>query len=198
MFNDDEDTTLITVPGWGDSGPGHWQSLWERGYPLSRRVVQDDWLYPERTLWVARLAETVADTPGRIVLAAHSLGCHTVVAWAAGLSLRAAARIRGALLVAPPALPIAEAAVRAAGELPEGAPLPAFAGFETAATTPLPFAATLVASRNDPFCPWAEAEGLARLWRAELEDAGEAGHISTAWGYGSWPAGQRLVQRYIL
>jgi predicted alpha/beta hydrolase family esterase len=34
----DEDVYLLMVPGWLNSGPGHWQSLWEHNYPLSLRV----------------------------------------------------------------------------------------------------------------------------------------------------------------
>ena len=36
---DDDDVTLLTVPGWGDSGHAHWQSRWELGYPLARRAA---------------------------------------------------------------------------------------------------------------------------------------------------------------
>ena len=32
--------TILIVPGWRDSGPGHWQSLWADALPGAVRVVQ--------------------------------------------------------------------------------------------------------------------------------------------------------------
>jgi predicted alpha/beta hydrolase family esterase len=46
--------------------------------------------------------QLVRDTPGRIVLAAHSLGCHTTVAWLRTVDFVTQRRIKGVLLVAPP------------------------------------------------------------------------------------------------
>lgn len=40
---------VLIIPGWGDSGPTHWQTLWERANPAFRRVVQRDWEYPVRS-----------------------------------------------------------------------------------------------------------------------------------------------------
>ncbi len=66
--------------------------------------MQDDWLWPRRGDWMARLDEVLladarlAQTPA--LLAAHSLGCLLVAAWAA--HSRHTARVAGALLVAPP------------------------------------------------------------------------------------------------
>jgi hypothetical protein len=90
-------TSIIIVPGWRDSGPGHWQTLWAERLPQARRVVQDDWHTPTRSAWVARLEETVFEQPGAVVIVAHSLGCITT----AHMKPEAAARVRGALLVAP-------------------------------------------------------------------------------------------------
>ncbi|MFC3531687.1 alpha/beta hydrolase [Vogesella facilis] len=195
---DDDDVFLVTVPGWGDSGPQHWQSHWERLYPLSRRVEQDDWLYPTRSEWVARLAATVDDCAGKVVLAAHSLGCHTVVAWLAQASLPQQSKVQGVLLVAPPALPITPARALASGELPAGAAVPDFAGFEAPLALRLPLPARLVASRDDLFCSWAEAEALAQGWGVPLLDAGNAGHMGSHSGLGDWQAGQRLLQQLML
>ena len=70
---DEDDITLITVPGWGNSGAEHWQTAWERSYPLARRVEQGDWLYPECEAWVDGIRRTLEQVPGRWMLAAHSL-----------------------------------------------------------------------------------------------------------------------------
>ena len=109
---DEDDITLITVPGWGNSGAEHWQTAWERSYPLARRVEQGDWLYPECEAWVDGIRRTLEQVPGRWMLAAHSLGCHAAAAWLRTLSLREQKRLQGLLLVAPPALPISEARAR--------------------------------------------------------------------------------------
>jgi predicted alpha/beta hydrolase family esterase len=58
----------------------------------------------------------------------------------------------------------------------------------------LPFRAILVASRNDPYTTFPQFERYADDWGAELFDAGEAGHLETASGYGPWPDGERLVE----
>ncbi len=88
---------IIIVPGWRNSGPDHWQSLWAQQLPHAERVEQDDWLVPHRDPWVAALEQLVLSRPEPVVLAAHSLGCIT----AAHLGPEASARVRGALLVAP-------------------------------------------------------------------------------------------------
>ncbi|MFX5960929.1 alpha/beta hydrolase, partial [Acinetobacter baumannii] len=85
---------IIIVPGWRNSGPDHWQSLWAQQLPHAERVEQDDWLVPHRDPWVAALEQLVLSRPEPVVLAAHSLGCIT----AAHLGPEASARVRGALL----------------------------------------------------------------------------------------------------
>ncbi len=195
---DDDDVILLTVPGWGDSGDKHWQSLWELTYPLARRVRQEDWLYPDKAVWVAALRRAIEETDAAIVIAAHSLGCHTAVACLRQLDLPSQRRIKGVLLVAPPALPITPTTALSAGELPPGAPAPAFTGFETTEAGKLPVPAVMVASRNDHFCPFAEAERMAALWGVKLVDAGEADHMGSHAGLGSWPKGQQLLQRFML
>lgn len=195
---DDDDVFLITVPGWGNSGEQHWQSYWEVMYPLALRVEQDDWLYPDRDAWVQRLAATVAACDGKVVIAAHSLGCHTAVEWLGQASLREQKKIKGLLLVAPPALPISPERARASGELPVDAPLPAFSGFAALRDIRLPVPVRMVASRNDLFCDWPQAESMAQSWGVTLLDAGAAGHMGSSSGLGDWKAGQRLIQQLIL
>ena len=89
--------TLVIVPGWRDSGPGHWQSLWSDAVSGAVRVQQDNWVSPSRSAWVERLAQTIAAQDAPVVLAAHSLGCIAVT----HLPEEATERIQAALLVAP-------------------------------------------------------------------------------------------------
>lgn len=195
---DDDDIFLITVPGWGNSGPKHWQSYWERLYPLARRVEQDDWLYPSRDAWVQCLADTVDGCSGKVVLAAHSLGCHTAVEWLGQASLLQQRKVKGLLLVAPPALPITETRARASGELPDDAPLPAFDGFAAPRAIRIPVPTRMVASRDDLFCDYATSEAMAAQWGVSLLDAGNAGHMGSHSGLGDWKAGQKLIQQLML
>ena len=167
-------TSIIIVPGWRDSGPGHWQTLWAERLPQARRVVQDDWHTPTRSAWVARLEETVLEQPGPVVIVAHSLGCITT----AHMNPEAAARVRGALLVAP-----ADPERRAV--LSDFAPVPYAA---------LPYRSILVASSNDPYCPIRLAGAYARAWGSEFVRMQNAGHINVDSGHGEWPLGRALLQ----
>jgi predicted alpha/beta hydrolase family esterase len=54
-----------------------------------------------------------------------------------------------------------------------------------------------VGSRNDPWTSLTKAKDLADAWGAEFVDAGDAGHINTAAGYGPWEAGEALLKRLI-
>ena len=91
---------VLILPGWQNSGPGHWQSRWELAHGY-RRVEQHDWLRPLRGDWIARLEEVLldGDADAPVVLVAHSLGCLLVAAWAA--HSKNTRRVKATLLVAP-------------------------------------------------------------------------------------------------
>jgi len=90
-------STVLIVPGWRDSGPGHWQTLWAEQLPGAVRVHQDDWITPTRTASVASITRHILEIGGPVVIAAHSLGCIAT----SHLPPEAVERIVGALLVAP-------------------------------------------------------------------------------------------------
>lgn len=165
---------IVIVPGWRNSGPAHWQSLWARQLPGAERVEQDDWLVPHRGAWVGALEELVLADSRPVVLVAHSLGCIAAV----HMGEQAASRVRGALLVAP-----ADPERRA--QLSDFAPVP---------YAPLPYRSVLVASSNDPFCPIRRAGAYARAWGSELVRLQNAGHINVESGFGAWPLGLALLQ----
>ena len=167
---------VLIVPGWGDSGDEHWQTLWEKATPGFQRVAQRDWLYPICSEWVETLAAAIRAAGGPVVLAAHSLGCLAI----AHCARDAALPIRGALLVAPPDV-----------ERPDFPPV--LEGFAPIPRERLPFASIVVASRNDPFSEFERARALAEAWGSRLVDAGELGHINADAGLGPWPAGERLL-----
>ena len=61
----------------------------------------------------------------------------------------------------------------------------------------LPFAATLVASSNDPFCALERAGGYASDWGASLVLAGARGHLNGESGLGDWPEGRAMLEALI-
>ena len=170
-------SNILLLPGWQNSGPGHWQTEWEvcHGY---HRVEQHDWMHPLRGDWSARLEETVADAGGPVVLAAHSLGCILTAWWAA--HTRHAYKVRGALLVAPGDVE----RIDLAEMIPGWAPI---------ARQPLPFPAVLVGSSNDPYCSLERAQSLAQAWGARFIDYGECGHINAESDLGDWTEGHALL-----
>jgi len=170
-------TRIIIVPGWRDSGPGHWQSLWAQRYAHAVRVRQDNWLMPARTPWVETLSRTILAQPGPVVVVAHSLGCITTT----HLPPEVEARISGALLVAP-----ADPERRAV-----------LADFAPAPSRKLPYRSILVASSNDPFCPIRLAGAYARNWGSEFVRVPDAGHINVESGHGEWPLGVALLQSLV-
>ena len=171
-------STILILPGLFNSGDGHWQTVWEDMLPNAHRVQQRDWFNPDRNEWVAKLDAALAAVEGPVVLAAHSLGCATTAWWAAlHANTPHAAKIKGALLVAPPDV--------------ERADFPEFArGFAPMPQKPLPFKTIVVASSNDPWCDLSKAKAWADAWRAEFHDIGPRGHINSESGLGDWPQGR--------
>lgn len=168
---------VLVLPGWQSSGPDHWQSRWEALHGFER-VEQHDWMRPLRGDWTARLEETIVDAPGPVVLVAHSLGCILTAWWAAHSAN--VHRVKGALLVAPGDVEHPDVA----GYLPGWAPI---------ARQALPFPSVLVGSRNDPYCSFERAQGMAQAWGARFIDCGERGHINAESGLQDWPEGQALL-----
>ena len=164
---------VLVLPGWLDSGPGHWQSLWEAQHGFTR-VQQADWLWPRRGDWMARLEEVILDDERPALLAAHSLGCHLVAAWAA--HSRHTARVKGALLVAPPDLE--------REDMP-----PNVATWRPVQRARLPFSATLIHGSDDPYGAADRARALAADWGAQAVDIGPRCHINAESGLGAWPDG---------
>src|SRR5215218_7210407 len=134
---------VVILPGLGNSGPQHWQTLWQSRLPGALRVEQADWEQPELESWVAALDAAVAACAAPPVIVAHSLGCTTVVHWAA----RHTRPMKAALLVAPPDLAVPDL-------------LPALRPFAPVPARPLPFASTLVASSDDPYATLAASQEM--------------------------------------
>jgi predicted alpha/beta hydrolase family esterase len=177
---------VLMVPGFTGSGPGHWQSFWEREEPAYRRVEQRDWDHPEPDEWVEALDRAVraAAGPGagaggaQVVLVGHSLGCTTIAKWAGA---REAGPVVAAMLVAP-------------SDVEAGTAPPEVRCFAPIPLRPLPFPSLVVTSTDDPLVTFPRAGTFARSWGARLVSIGSAGHIHTAAGYGPWPEGHEMLR----
>ena len=172
---------VLILPGWQNSGPDHWQSRWEALYGY-QRVDQHDWMSPKRGDWIARLEDVILGLDGPVVLVAHSLGCILTAAWAQ--VSRSTHRVQGALLVAP-------------GDPERDELRPVLPSWAPIVRQRLPFASTLVASRNDPYCSFDKAQALAQGWGSRLIDMGDAGHINAESGLGDWPQGHAWLEQWI-
>lgn len=171
----------LLLPGWQDSDPAHWQSRWEVLHG-DQRVVQDDWLWPRRGDWMARLEEVLLADARPAVLVAHSLGCHLVAAWAA--HSRQTQRVLAALLVAPP-------------DTEADAMPPQLHNWRPMVRQALPFPALVLASSDDPYCSLARAEALAADWGAACISLGPRGHLNGESGLGDWPEARDWLAKFV-
>lgn len=173
---------VLILPGYGGSGPDHWQTRWEKAHPNFRRVEERDWDRPDCAEWVAALQTAVHASGPETVLVAHSLACLQVAHWV--VRTRLSVSVRAALLVAPPD--------------PDAPVYPAAA--ESFAPVPrlrFPFPSLVVGSGNDPYAAPAFTRGCADDWGARYVSVGDAGHINAASGLGDWEAGLRLLGELI-
>jgi predicted alpha/beta hydrolase family esterase len=168
---------VLLLPGWYNSGAAHWQSHWETRYG-DQRVQQADWDAPVKTDWIATLENAVADASGPVLLAAHSLGCVLVAAWAAQRGLTH--KVRGALLVAP-------------GDVEQADIAAGLPGWGAVPMQALPFAAHLIISSNDPYCSLARAQAMGMAWGVRVTLLGAVGHINSDSGLGDWPQGRQWL-----
>jgi predicted alpha/beta hydrolase family esterase len=168
---------VLIVPGFGNSGPAHWQTHWQQTDSAFERVMQRDWHHPVCADWVAALESAVSTAGPNVVIVAHSLGCLLVAHWAASTALT----VHGALLVAVPD--------------PSSPAFPQDAhGFSPVPSTPLRFPSIVVASTNDEYASIEYARRCASQWRSRFVSLGAAGHINAESGLGKWPQGRALLR----
>jgi predicted alpha/beta hydrolase family esterase len=172
---------VLLLPGWLDSGPTHWQSRWEALH-ADRRVQQDDWQWPKRGDWMARLDEVILESEQPAVLVAHSLGCQLVAAWAAHSAHTA--RVKAALLVAVPDTE--------RDDMP-----PNLFNWRPIVRERLPFASLMVISSDDPYGSPERAAQLASDWGSASFSIGDRGHINGDSGLADWPQGRALLHELL-
>jgi predicted alpha/beta hydrolase family esterase len=164
------------VPGRGIPTPEHWLRRMAAEHPHYRWAPEPPGpplILRDR---VAALDAAVNESDEPAVLIAHSAGCVSTVIWAA----RHTGPVRAALLVTPPYVD------GYAPDVPTDLPW-------VVPRARLPFRAVVVASRTDPHTTMPQFRQYADDWGADLVDAGDAGHLDTASGFGPWPDGERLV-----
>jgi predicted alpha/beta hydrolase family esterase len=174
-------TSILVLPGYGDSGPEHWQSLWEAADPRLRRVVQRDWLEPKLDDWLAVLDREVSACSMPPILVAHSLGCVLAVHWVK----RTGRRVAGALLVAPADV---DALANVLDVVESFGPVPLIR---------LPFPSVVVASDDDAYAPRDRAEAFARAWGSRFVGLSGVGHINSDSSLGDWPTGRALLDELL-
>ena len=173
------DVDVLILPGWGDSGPEHWQSLWLGEQPRFKRVVQRDWINSDLDEWCATLNSFVGACTHPAVLVGHSLSSILIPHWAQRFDT---SKIVGALIVAPTDV-----------ERRETCP-PECWGFAPIPRSPLAFTSIVVVGEDDPYCDLKAAEMLADAWGSEFVNLGKAKHINVASGFGPWPRGKELLE----
>jgi len=164
-------TPVLVVPGLHDSGPGHWQTLWQEQYPAFRRVIQDDFACPDLARWSAGVAKAIVECDAPPIIVAHSFGC-LVTAHAV---MQRECDVAGALLVAP-------------------ADPDRFGVASLVTRRRLPLPTTVVGSTNDPWIKFVRAGALAAGWGSRFVGCVDGGHINAESGIGAWPAGMALLR----
>ncbi len=170
-------STILILPGLGNSGDGHWQTIWQNRFGFER-VEQKSWDTPVCNDWIAAIdAAVLKHNISNVILVAHSLANTTVAAWAQKYN-RA---IKGALLVGP--------SDTEADSYPAGT-----AGFMPMVLHKLPFESITIASSNDFYVTPERAAYFAACWGSRLVNIGAAGHINVASGHGEWAEGLQYLK----
>jgi predicted alpha/beta hydrolase family esterase len=170
---------IVIVYGYDGSGPGHWQRWLERELrqchvPVAFPELPDP-RQPQKDVWVAALADVVAQANGvPVTFVCHSLGC-----WAVDhlVAERGAHGVHAALLVAPPSPYLLFEPVESFLPPPR----------QRAAWAPIAGRSLLVGSDDDEFTSAEELEEIARTLGVRCHLIPGAGHINTDAGYGPWP-----------
>jgi uncharacterized protein len=170
---------VLLVPGINNSGPVHWQSIWEASHAKIQRVMQRDWDHPDCEEWAEALDAAVRLVNEPPIIVAHSLGCLVVARWAA----RSKQAVHAVLLVAVPD--------------PDGSAFPREAtGFSPVTNELLGKRITIISSTDDPYSNPAYTLQRVAQWNAEHISLASCGHINAASGLGDWAEGWSIVERW--
>lgn len=171
--------SFLILPGWGGSGPEHWQTWLAQRLTAAGETVfypaLPDVDNPVLDIWLEALQTVLASMPGAPVVVCHSLA---VLLWLHYAQTREPVMADRLLLVAPPG---------PAANTPQVAtffPPP----IDPAALQRSAWDILLVCTDADPFCPERAVDYYGRpLGIRSYVLPPEAGHINVAAGYGPWP-----------
>ena len=172
-----DDICVLTQPGRGWAGPGHWLTHWEESFPSFVRVEQTNWSQPVYAHWSTRMSQYIASASKPVLLIGHSLGTSLITRWTFDQP-ELASRVIGALLAAP-----------TDRDMVDGDPNSPVSGFGPMLLEKMPFRSIVLASQNDPFVTLERAKLFAAAWGSWLVDAGSNGHLASAANLGVWPRG---------
>lgn len=184
----------MIVPGIWNSGPDHWQSIWERqeqqeprrqGRQQRRatvRIAPTSWSHPDPDDWRDAVSAAVSACTEPPLLVAHSLGVLAVADWLATTE-DPRTLVAGAFLVAPPD-PLGDAFPAEAAGFVAPRPVPPAQQVPT----------RLVVSDDDPYCSADRAVAFAGAMGADVVRVGPLGHVNVGSGVGSWRAGREILR----
>lgn len=180
--------TLLIVPGFGGSGPLHWQSWIAQKYESAIWVNDLPLLEPKIHIWANAICREIEQIDDEILILAHSFGC-----LASSLAIaRNPKRVAAAILVAP---------ASPARFSENGHILPEQDGTQTIKhllpTRPLGVTGLVIASENDPWMPFNQAARLAKNFGFPTINLGLSGHINVDSGHGQWPLIDVLISNFI-
>ena len=170
--------TILILPGLGNSGEKHWQTIWEQINPSFIRINQADWETPVCKDWIKVIDDKIQTIEhGNIILVGHSLACSTIGYWAEKYNTK----IKGALFVAP--------SDTEADTYPTGT-----TGFRPMPTKKLPFKTIAITSDNDNYVSLERAKLFAENWGSKLVVLNNLGHINGDSNLGDWQFGLELLK----
>ena len=168
---------IMILPGLGNSGDAHWQTLWEKQFGFIR-IQQKEWDTPVCSDWIETVNKEITEQDAaNVILVGHSLACSTVAFWAK----RFDRKVKGALLVAP-------------SDTEGRAYPPGTTGFKPMPLNVIPFPTLTITSSNDEYVTLDRAQQFAKAWNSRLVNIGDAGHINVAAGFGPWPGGLEFLK----
>jgi uncharacterized protein len=172
-------STILILPGLGNSGEQHWQTIWEKLHPEFIRVNQSEWENPICEDWIATIEAKVQEIGSEnVILVGHSLACSTIGFWVNKYKTI----IKGALIVAP--------SDTEAETYPTGT-----TGFTPMPSEKLPFKSIMVYSTDDYYVSTERALYFGKNWGSEIVSVGDAKHINAESNLGEWHFGLELLKQ---
>ncbi len=173
---------FLNVPGIGDSGDTHWHTNWENSFPSIKRVIQQDWEYPDKNSWVENLDSYIqkyAEKP--IILISHSLGGGAIIH---ADHLNKLNGVKGVFMVALPDIE--------RDDFPKDC-----SGFIPMPKTKLSVPGLMVSSQNDEWCDIEVAEEWSKILEVPLRNIGNKQHICQAEEFEIWEEGKELLVQFL-